>query len=144
MRAVALRCPYCLSGFDPNDAITRCSQCHAIHHTVCWTANHHCSVFACDGRGCESRSFPRSMELLSPILLFLLFLFPHQMIFFVPLLVPAQLCSLLITLCLIGEIFHGCHKEWDVLTKCDRGLSFASNLIAIFLGPFTLMGLMGR
>lgn len=140
MRAVALRCPYCRCGFDPKDEIIRCSECRAIHHSTCWYENNHCSVFACDGHGCQSRSFRRSMEIVPPILLLLLFLFPYQMITFVPLLIPAQLCSGLLVAHFMGQIFHGDFRKWDALTQFERGLCCASNLIAIILGIFTLRG----
>jgi hypothetical protein len=139
MRAVALRCPYCLSGFDRNDGIVRCSKCHAVHHALCWEANLHCSVFACDGHACGSSTLPRWVKILPPILSILLLLYPEKLVLFVPLLVPAQLCSMFVFGHFMNEIFQGVFVHWNEKKQFAVGIYLVANLIAILFGISTLM-----
>ncbi len=125
MNALALRCPYCHTGFDPQDGITRCSQCLAIHHAVCWEENHRCSVFACNGDACRFRSFPRSIEIAPAILLLIMFLFPHAMIPFATLIAPAFLCVLCTLVHMLESTVQGSWK--------DRYTSWYEGVIALVL-----------
>lgn len=43
-------CPYCRSEFTMNDILVICRSCKTRHHQSCWSTNHRCSVFGCDGK----------------------------------------------------------------------------------------------
>ncbi len=93
MRAVLLRCPYCMSGFDPGDAIIRCSRCSASHHRICWDEIHHCSVFACNGSMKIYRSsVPPWVDAAPPLLLILFVIYPAFFMTFQFLWFPAIIC----------------------------------------------------
>jgi hypothetical protein len=94
MRAVLLRCPYCFGGFDPGDAVIRCSRCSASHHKACWNENHHCSVFACNGSILLTQHVPRWVDYVPPLLLFVFVIYPNTLIFLQFLWFPAMICCM--------------------------------------------------
>lgn len=138
MNALALRCPYCHTGFNPEDGITHCSQCFAIHHAVCWEENHHCSVFACNGNACYSRPLPRTIEIAPPILLLLMFFFPHAMIPFATLIAPAILCVLCTLVHMLESMVQGTWKDrytlwYESIIALVLNLSAVSTPVFFFL-----------
>ena len=42
-------CPYCKTGFTPEDEVVVCSQCEMPHHKECWIENQGCTTFGCMG-----------------------------------------------------------------------------------------------
>jgi hypothetical protein len=129
MRAVALRCPYCLSGFGPKDDTLCCRKCLTVHHSSCWYEYQHCSVFACDGEAYSVFSLPLFIQIAPPILLLLLVLFPDGMSFLAPLLIPALLCS---TSMIIGFVSHLGHGNYKYVARRYESILFCIfNLIAI-------------
>ena len=40
-------CPYCRSGFEPDEEITHCPACGTPHHADCFAENGGCTIFGC-------------------------------------------------------------------------------------------------
>lgn len=40
-------CPYCRTGFEPDEEITVCEACATPHHADCYAENGGCTVFGC-------------------------------------------------------------------------------------------------
>jgi Prokaryotic RING finger family 1 len=129
MRAVALRCPYCHCGIDPRDEIIRCSKCRTIHHTSCWFENQHCTIFACTGEAFLSSSLPIFTQIAAPIVLLSLALFPNSF-FFVPLLIPALLCSIVVVVRFIRDLVSG--RYMYLRTRLQSMLIFLGNFISFY------------
>ena len=47
MTPITAACPYCRSGFEPDDQTTVCEACATPHHADCYAENGGCTVFGC-------------------------------------------------------------------------------------------------
>ena len=47
MTSAATACPYCRSGFEPEDEVVVCDACATPHHADCFAENGGCTVFGC-------------------------------------------------------------------------------------------------
>ncbi len=139
MRAVALRCPYCHCGLHPKDEIISCGKCHTVHHTTCWYENQHCSVFACTGDIYLAPSLPVLIQIVPPILLLFLALFPDGLIFFAPLLIPALLCSMVVLVRFICDLISG--KLMYLHARIEYVILFLGNLISVYFTLATFLKL---
>ena len=126
MRAPLLRCPYCMEGFGPGDAITSCSRCSAIHHKSCWRENGHCTVFACNGS--QTRPFRTKgwIDFAPAILLLLLATYPVQMIALQFLWLPSIICCTYSTAHLFLAIVRPNYSNFN-----RSAIAFSLNIAAI-------------
>jgi TM2 domain-containing membrane protein YozV len=46
-------CPYCRTGFEAEDEVTRCPSCGTAHHADCFAENGGCTIFGCPAAPAE-------------------------------------------------------------------------------------------